>query len=605
MKILLLSDIPPCENLTAGLVLSALVRFVPKGSICFYIVLNPIIDIKLNPEFANIPMRLETKPNENWNFLPQRRGLNKLSRLITFAGEKVNEQFIVSKRIKDAIEFGKSQNVDRVWAVLQGQTTIRMAEAVAKGLEVPLHTHVWDPFSWWADAHALDRVTKNRVQKQFNKAIKASQFVATASKPMAELYHSEFGVNSVPVIASHPIELAKSPVTELTNDEGILIGMAGQFYASKEWECLIKMLECSNWRLNNKKVKLIVLGPQKPPGEYLDTNVKYLGWKDQKDAAYILSLCDILYCPYPFDKKLKEVSTFSFPSKFVLYLAAGRPIVFHGPDYASPTKYIADKQCGVVVGSLLPTTLYNTLENLINDRTLYSNCAKKAQTAFINDFTLNSLRECFARFIGCDELVGDLENNQHYLSSEDNKFKEIEHRISNRKYSSFSYVAHGKLILAKRNIVKTREWLRKKVVSRIPPFKRFYLEIDYYNREVKRLNKIIMFQNGKVVDKPELLIITQSKLWIDGLGDEFDRAKYIIILSESNSIECLIRKFLLIDYDISIVYFDSNISIDIEILKSEFKKIGKKIGIIFDSNNNLESFMKKEAHEDIEYLVKK
>ncbi|HFG1701880.1 TPA: ATP-binding protein, partial [Vibrio cholerae] len=522
MKILLLSDIPPCENLTAGLVLSALVRFVPKGSICFYIVLNPIIDIKLNPEFANIPMRLETKPNENWNFLPQRRGLNKLSRLITFAGEKVNEQFIVSKRIKDAIEFGKSQNVDRVWAVLQGQTTIRMAEAVAKGLEVPLHTHVWDPFSWWADAHALDRVTKNRVQKQFNKAIKASQFVATASKPMAELYHSEFGVNSVPVIASHPIELAKSPVTELTNDEGILIGMAGQFYASKEWECLIKMLECSNWRLNNKKVKLIVLGPQKPPGEYLDTNVKYLGWKDQKDAAYILSLCDILYCPYPFDKKLKEVSTFSFPSKFVLYLAAGRPIVFHGPDYASPTKYIADKQCGVVVGSLLPTTLYNTLENLINDRTLYSNCAKKAQTAFINDFTLNSLRECFARFIGCDELVGDLENNQHYLSSEDNKFKEIEHRISNRKYSSFSYVAHGKLILAKRNIVKTREWLRKKVVSRIPPFKRFYLEIDYYNREVKRLNKIIMFQNGKVVDKPELLIITQSKLWIDGLGDEFD-----------------------------------------------------------------------------------
>ncbi|ENM5859773.1 ATP-binding protein, partial [Vibrio mimicus] len=527
MKILLLSDIPPCENLTAGLVLSALVRFVPKESICFYIVSNPIIDIKLNPEFANIPMMVETKPNENWNFLPQRRGLNKLSRLITFAGEKVNEQFVVSKRVKDAIEFGKSQNVDRVWAVLQGQTTIRMAEAVAKGLEVPLHTHVWDPFSWWADAHALDRVTKNRVQKQFNKAIKASQFVATASKPMAELYHSEFGVNSVPVIASHPIELAKSPVTELTNDEGILIGMAGQFYASKEWECLIKMLECSNWRLNNKKVKLIVLGPQKPPGEYLDTNVKYLGWKDQKDAAYILSLCDILYCPYPFDKKLKEVSTFSFPSKFVLYLAAGRPIVFHGPDYASPTKYIADKHCGVVVGSLLPTTLYNTLENLINDRMLYSNCAQKAQEAFINDFTLNSLRECFARFIGCAELVGDLEYNQHYLSSEDSKFKEIEHRIANRKYSSFSYVAHNKLILAKEYIFKTREWLRKKVVSRMPPFKRFYLEIDYYNQEVKRLNKIIMFQNGKVSGKPELLIITQSKLWIDGLGDEFDRTKYI------------------------------------------------------------------------------
>lgn len=611
MKILLLSDIPPCENLTAGLVLSALVRFVPKDSICFYIVSNPSVEIELNPEFANIPIKIKTKPNENWNFLPQRRSLRKLSRLATFTIETITEHYLVNSRISDAIEFGKSQGVDRVWAVLQGQTTIRMAEAVARGLEVPLHTHVWDPFSWWADAHALDRVTRKKVQSIFDKAVRASHFVATASEPMAELYSSKFGINTVPIIASHKLELAKSPQTTLYNDNGLLIGMAGQFYASAEWGCLLNMFDCAGWKIGDKKVKVVVMGPQKPPGIYSNSNVKYLGWKSQQDAAAILSLCDILYCPYPFDSKLKEVSSLSFPSKLVLYLAAGRPIVFHGPEYASPTRYIKERQCGMAVCSLLPTVLYNAFERLVKEEKSYITFSQNSQEAFKTDFTLKSMRECFSRFIGSDCLLKESGITQHYLDSNTEKFKEIERALLSRKCRSPLHTVRLLLIKSKLKVVNVKKWLRWNVISKVPPFKRFYVEIDYYAEEIKKLRKLVNIKTQEVKSNANgAIFISKNQLdYSDfSLINNCDESNFFIIKIVSancNNMDYLVRKCLLIDEDFSMVFIDSKVAPDIDVLEKEFYKINKKVGLVFESKSEALSMLDDKKIEGFDYLIRK
>ncbi|MCZ4294801.1 ATP-binding protein [Vibrio sinaloensis] len=612
MKILLLSDIPPCENLTAGLVLSALVRFVPKDSICFYIVSNPSVEIELSPEFANIPMRMETKPNENWNFLPQRRSLKKFSSLATFFAEKVGESFIVKKRIADSVEFGKSQGVDRVWAVLQGQTTIRMAESVAKGIGVPLHSHVWDPFSWWADAHALDGFTRRSTQAKFDSAIKSSKFVAAASEPMAELYSSTFNVNSVPLIASHSLELAKSPQVDIPDDNCILIGMAGQFYASTEWECLLKMLKCSRWRIGKRKVKVVVMGPQRPPGCYNDSNVKFLGWKNQEDAASILSLCDALYCPYPFDDKMKEVSSYSFPSKFVLYLAAGKPIIFHGPVYASPTKYITKRSCGIAVCSLLPTALYNAFEKLVNEEQRYKEIAENAQEAFKKDFTLLSLRESFSQFIGSDDLLTTSQNKQHFLDPTTDEFYSLEHEVKNRKNRSLVGVVQSLSFNIRIYAKRLKKWLRWNVISKIPPFKRFYVEIDYYAKEVERLNTLISNKDclkRETETKPKIdhsVLISKDPLYLEdySLSNQIDNNELTVILRESDDIGILVRQCLLSDKHISKIYFDVCVSSDVIHIKNELSKIISDICFIFDSEEHALSVLDTKAILGKDYLIK-
>lgn len=401
MKILLLSDIPPCDNLTAGLVLSAMVRFVPRDSICCFTVANPTLDIRTTPEFANIPIEFHAKPNENWSWLPQGRFTRKLSSVIAFGGEYYTENVTVRSLINRAVAFGREQKVDRVWAVLQGQTTIRMAEAVAEKLQVPLHTHVWDPFSWWAKANCLDGITTRRVQSLFDRAISQSYHVAAASEPMAEFYRERFQVKATPVISSHSKSMAQIPTDTDLAQKPVLIGMAGQFYAASEWLQLLHALRSANWTIAGRSVRIVVLGPQRPPGG-IDSRVSFLGWKSQPEAALILSQCDILYCPYPFEEGMKEVSQYSFPSKLVLYLAAGRPIVFHGPDYASPARYIESRRCGHIAARLTASAIYNELERLLHDHDAYREMAENAQAAFRLDFTLEAMEKSFNQFIGAE-----------------------------------------------------------------------------------------------------------------------------------------------------------------------------------------------------------
>lgn len=399
MKILLLSDIPPCEGYTAGLVLSTIVRLLPRGSICGFIVANPTLDISVPEEFGNIPFELRLKPNENWSWLPQQRLLRKGTAAASWIGETIIENISVPRLIDQAVAFGRRENVDRVWAVLQGQTTIRMAKAVATRLGVPLHSHVWDPFSWWARANRLNGVTQHRIQSLFDETIAASAAVATASEPMAERFRRQFAVTALPVISSHPRAMAQSPETDHAAADPLIIGMAGQFYAADEWRELLRGLSAANWTITGRTVRLVVMGPQQPPG-LADPHVTFLGWKEQHEAALILSQCDLLYCPYPFAATMDEVTRYSFPSKLVLYLAAGRPVVFHGPASSAPARYIQTTGCGVLVERPFATAIFNAVERVASEPTYYAELVRHAKEAFLADFTVEALERSVAAFFG-------------------------------------------------------------------------------------------------------------------------------------------------------------------------------------------------------------
>lgn len=497
MKILLLTDIPPCENYTAGLPLSAMVRFVPRDEICCFAVVNPTLGVKMSSEFSNVPIEMHFKPNENWSYLPRRKSVRKLSSAVGFAAECITEQVIVRGLIRKAVAFGRAQGVDRVWAVLQGQTTIRMAQAVADQLNVPLHTLVWDPFSWWAKAHGLDGITTRRVQLKFNNAIRHSQGVATASEPMAALYREKFGAPAIPVISSHAQSMAQTPDFIINKNAPIVIGMAGQFYAANEWLQLIHALRASRWQVAGHPVRIVVMGPQRPPGDY-DEHVSFLGWKSQKDAALVLSTCDILYCPYPFAPDMKEVSQFSFPSKLVLYLAAGRPILFHGPDYSSPAHYIKSRQCGLVADRLVATAIYNELERLVTmDASDYRSLAAKAQAAFRDDFTLASMSRSFNTFIGGEaaEEHGQVCLYDHRREQAD----DVQSALSDSQ-SPFSSVLIAKKIVENFRVIRASVFLALKPFIRhtallIPRLRSIYNEIRWlYAQNATLKQKVTEFE---------------------------------------------------------------------------------------------------------------
>jgi len=517
MKILLLTDLPPCEDYTAGLVLSAMCRFIPTGSLCCFAVVNPTIPVKISAEFSGVPIEFHRKPNENWSFLPQRRPFRRAANAIVNLGERWTNIFLVEPLISKAVEFGRIQAVDQVWAVLEGQTMIRMAQPVATKLGVPLYTHVWDPFSWWAKANNLDPQTTRDIQSKFDQAIGQSKAVATASIPMAEVYRERLGARAVPVIASHDRSLAKTPLLSASSDGMLFIGMAGQFYSANEWRSLLAAMRAADWKVDGREVHIVTMGPQIPPD--LDpTHITFLGWKTQADAAEILSCCDILYCPYPFEESMKEVSQLSFPSKLVLYLSAGRPIVFHGPNYSAPADYVRRNNCGLVADKPFASEIYNAIEQLTCSPDLFGTMARRANRAFLNDFTLSSMHRSCAEFLDLDCNADTVRLHNHAaVDASIPRNDQLPEAVRNRSLA-VKAVKVGRR--GREEFRRSKRWLIRKIADTallVPRLKTLKLEVHNLYREVSELRSQLTLANKKIQQLTSADQNRATDLQVDGL----------------------------------------------------------------------------------------
>jgi glycosyltransferase involved in cell wall biosynthesis len=397
VKVLLLTDIPPSANYTAGLVLAQACRMLPHGSIACFSIVNPELPtIELAPDLKWLPMEFVAKPRER-----AFAGTGPLRRGASYVAEEMRCRIAVPNLVNLVADFAQRQNVDTIWAVLQGQTMVRVAAGVADRLNLPLHTQVWDPLSWWLDANAVDGWHKKQSLAQFDEVMKRSKSCATASWAMSREYETRYGVRCVPLIASHARDEALHPEPKLRRDGEVVIGVAGQFYADQEWQQLVQALNSADWKVDGREVRIKVLGHYVPSAPIPEGRCEFLGWKAQKEAIRILSEeTDILYCPYPSQPSLAEVTKLSFPSKLVTYFAAGRPVLFHGPDFASPAQFLADRRAGLVVVGKGAAAAYNGLVRLVTEPDLYAEIARNAQNAFEAEFTLEKMKSRLLDFLG-------------------------------------------------------------------------------------------------------------------------------------------------------------------------------------------------------------
>jgi hypothetical protein len=102
---------------------------------------------------------------------------------------------------------------------------------------------------------------------------------------------------------------------------------------------------------------------------------------------------------------MAEVARLSFPSKVPTYLAAGRPILFHGPHYASPAAYLKANGAGYICRDLYPSSVYDGLAQLVEDPLLYRRTALAAQQAFLDDFTLETMGHSVRKFLGYEPIA--------------------------------------------------------------------------------------------------------------------------------------------------------------------------------------------------------
>lgn len=394
MKLLILTDVPPCKNFTAGIFLDQLISFIPVNDVACFTVLNPALD-PIYPEYiSQMDFKTVSKPREDWG-----ASYGKWGSYRSLVMEKLTLWRDIPRIENEIVNFGRAVQADLVWCILQGQTMIRLARPTARKLKLPLMTSIWDPPGWWMRANKVHPRASRHVIDEFGEAISASASTGTASLAMAKEYDSLYGANTIPLLPSLPPESAVAPAEGPTSDSYFIIGMAGQLYAQNEWNALIQALTKVNWKIAGRDVRIRLLGRWFGLGSNDRMNVEYLGWHSQEETLRLLSEVDVLYCPYWFDPTFQEEARLSFPSKLTTYLAAGRPVLFHGPEYASPAVFLTERNAGACCYSLEPDAIIISLTKLAEDQAYYAETAKNGNKTFMDCLTTPVLRENFLQLL--------------------------------------------------------------------------------------------------------------------------------------------------------------------------------------------------------------
>lgn len=403
-KILLLSPVPPCSNYSGGLVLEQLCRFLPKGSLVCFALMDPKLEPQIAQDLQWIPIEYASKPADGWPKLPYQIGI-----LLSLFGEAYYTTIVTRVLIDKIVQFGKKHRIDMIWITLQGQTSIRLAEPVAKALNVPLLSEVWDPPEWWLKENNIDAFWTKMILKKFGQTLKFSKSCAVASWKMAKQYRDDYAANTVAFLPSLPANWAYPPAHHIRSRSEIIIGVAGQLYSASEWDSFLAALDELHWQIDKRKIKIRLLGNHVALSSYKQMNVEYLGYQSQKDTLKLMNESDLLYCPYYFDPAYDKVSKLSFPSKLTTYLASGRPVFFHGPSESSPGVFLKENQAAYDCPTLEPKKIAQHLLKIVRDRKIYSRLAQNGRRAFDRYLTFESLHRNFAEFLDVDErLLSDL-----------------------------------------------------------------------------------------------------------------------------------------------------------------------------------------------------
>jgi len=149
---------------------------------------------------------------------------------------------------------------------------------------------------------------------------------------------------------------------------------------------LIEKIEATN------DLEIIVVGPNDWPVEFLE-RVKakgiYLGFKPPEEAAKMLAGADALLVLMSFEREYELFVRTSFTTKFLDYVAFGKPVILWGPEYCTPVRVAREHGGAAVVTTRDAAAVVTVCRQIAGDPGLNERLAKEAlrlhQTLFNPD----------------------------------------------------------------------------------------------------------------------------------------------------------------------------------------------------------------------------
>ncbi|HOO18287.1 MAG TPA: hypothetical protein PLU99_14425 [Phycisphaerae bacterium] len=396
-RVLLLTGTLPSESDVGGLILRDLVRLYPPSRLCCCGLLNsvaarPSVDPGWLPTLALRAPR---------GLLARRRG-GLAERAVTHARFRIARRLHRPNLVRRVVAFAREHQVELVWAVLNQPVTYGVAPAVADCLNVPLVVTVWDPPDSVCLNANLDRFSTALAVRDFERALGRASRCGVISEAMQREYEARYECHTV--VMRHAVRADEcTRPARCPNSQGpFTIGFCGSLYAVREFRALLAALDAAGWQIAGRPVRLRMVSAAVSGRIGPNAWVEWLGWRPQREVIRILSESDVNYLPYWFDMQRRNAVRLCFPSKLTTYLAAGRPVLFHGPDDAAPAELMRRHPIGVCCHSLAGAGLVAALSQSVS-LDLYARAAEAIERLVASEFNAANLPGRLAQLLGASE----------------------------------------------------------------------------------------------------------------------------------------------------------------------------------------------------------
>lgn len=393
-KLLLIAYGAPEEPHAGSLFLRALCRRYAPGRLARFAVYSKARPGRVTA-WEGIPVMEALRPRETVGG----RGLRGLRRWTSLWVDRRIRRVEAPRLAAEAAAFGAAQGVDAVWAVLHRPSVIYMAEATARGLGVPLIVTVNDPPEAFAKDLGLHPRAARNLMRAFEQCVRACHGLGTASEPMRAAYRERFGRESEVLILGPDDAERRPPGAWPAPAEGLRIGFAGSLYAKTEWRALLDALEAVDWRLDGRRVSICHVGKPPPVPAFAADHVEAMGWCTPEAATDHMARCHVTYLPYWFDADRAPSVRLCFPNKMTAYLAAGRPVFFHGPAASSPAEFLTRFPAGVCCHALDGVAIRSALGSLFADAATYDRAVEAGRRALDAELNMDTFVRRFRRTV--------------------------------------------------------------------------------------------------------------------------------------------------------------------------------------------------------------
>ncbi|EAU54522.1 hypothetical protein [Mariprofundus ferrooxydans] len=404
-RVMLLSGTAPGTGNVGEIYLRDLCKRYPQGEICCFALIPGTMAVSPAAELDGLPIMIRKGRREHvYASLAAKTG-----RLIALLASEYLLRKHVRNMADEAVAFARKHDVGMIWAVLDSPIMIYLAQAVHSRLGLPMVSHVWDVPEHFSETFAVLPWQQKRLMASFAHVLRNSLRCGVISEAMAEEYRAEYGIDPVVIrYGVHPLATLQGSIREHAQ-EHFVIGFAGNLYASDAWDALLHGLQGINWHIDGRSVVIRVFGPHLLLNTHAPVHVEYMGWRTSEQTVEMLADVDICYLPYWFEPARRQEVRLAFPGKMSTYLGAGKPVLFHGPEYASVTAFMARFPAGVCCHSLDAAAIVDCLKQLACDEQFYRQAVDAAAEAVQEELSTEVFLTRFATMIGIEasHLIAD------------------------------------------------------------------------------------------------------------------------------------------------------------------------------------------------------